>query len=105
LDCPRKAKHLNVARLRNGTTYLKSLAEDQITSNLAQERFRKYALYAVECYLSGVADAIEHNKDELSTAIRQPAFFEKVKDRVGRKYRTDKLSEEWLKKALPKLGQ
>ena len=93
-----------VAQLRNGATYLKTLGPDQITSNAARERFTKYAKYAVEAYLSVVSDAIENSQDELATAIRQPEFYEKVRDRVKRKFNSDKLGgEEWLSKALPKL--
>lgn len=93
-----------VSQLRNGTTYLKSLGEDQITSNLGKDRFRKYAKYAVEAYLSSVSDAIENSQSELATAIRQPSFFEKVKERVRRKFNSDNLAgEEYMSKALPKL--
>jgi hypothetical protein len=61
-------------------------------------------MYAVEAYLGGVVDTMENSQDELAKAIRQPAFFEKVKDRVKRKFNSDKLAgEEYLSKALPKL--
>ncbi len=95
-----------IARQRNGSTYLKTLNEEQIVSKAGKERFKKYALYSLECYLSAVKDAMEGSNTELPTAIRSPDFFKKVRDRVQRKYRTDALGgEAWLKHALPKLVQ
>jgi hypothetical protein len=93
----------HVARLRNGATYVKALAEEQITSKAGRERVRKYAKYAVEAYLRCVKDAQEIQGGELPTLIRSPQFFDKVRDRVESKYRTESLSRDWLNDVLPKL--
>jgi hypothetical protein len=94
----------HIARLRNGAIFLKGMNEDQITSINGKERLNKYAQYAIEAYLGVVSDIKENTGEELTTLLRSREFFAKVKERVGRKYATDKLAGEiWLKNALPKL--
>jgi hypothetical protein len=93
-----------IAKLRNGTTYLKQLSDVQITSKLGRDRVRKYAKYALLAYLRGVKDALENSSDELPTLIRAPQFFERVRDRVKTQYRKEDLAgNSWLTRALPKL--
>jgi hypothetical protein len=93
-----------IASLRNGATYLKALAEEQITSNAGKERLRKYARYALEAYLRSVKDTQENSGEELTTLIRSRQFFTRVKDRIEGQYRKEALAgQEWLKNALPKL--
>ena len=95
-----------VAKLRNGATYLKTLAAEQIVSRSGRERIRKYALYALEAYLRGVKDALENTGTELPTLIRSSSFFEKVRDRVRTQYRKEvNAGESWFATALPKLVQ
>ncbi len=93
-----------VARLRNGATYPKKLAEEQITSKAGKERLRRYARFALEAYLSGVKDVMENSGIELNTLLRSSETFARVKDRVERSYRNATLGgEEYMKNALPKL--
>lgn len=92
-----------VAKARNGATYLSSLSEEQISSARAKERLKKYAEYSARLYVSAVIDESEIQKDELNTLIRQKDFFQKVLSRAKRQYEKDSLNKEWLKGVLPKL--
>ncbi len=92
-----------IAKLHNGLTYMSRVSEEQINSNKAKERVKKYANYAAMSYLSAVRDEVEIQKDELATLIRQKEFYDKVLDRVKRQYKKDSLNPDWLKGTLPNL--
>lgn len=93
-----------VAKLRNGATYLKRLNEEQITSKNGKERIRQYANYALQVYLRAVKDQLELTSRELPTEIRSHEFYDKVRDRVKTQYHKDALAgTAWLNKVLPKL--
>lgn len=88
----------HVARLRNGTIFLKTMDEDQIVSKGAHDRLYKYAQYAINAYIRAVTDIQENTGSELTTLLRSKEFFNKVKSRIGTKFETDKLAgEAWLK--------
>lgn len=92
-----------IAKARNGTTYMSKITEDHAKSNKSKGRVQKYAKYAAMLYLSAVRDEEEVQKDELATLIRQKEFYDKVLDRVKRQYDKDSLNPEWLKGTLPNL--
>lgn len=89
---------------RNGATYLTRASEDRILSQGTRTRLRKYADYARDAYVQAVIDQSSLlEKEELATLIRQPAFFDKVLDRIMRAYGQSKLAEKWVREALPVL--
>lgn len=92
-----------IVRARNGTTYLSSLPEEQISSTRTKERLRKYAKYAAMLYLSAFHDEAEIQGTELTTLIRQKDFFERILKRVKHQYEKDSLNGDWLKGAIPVL--
>lgn len=92
-----------VALLRNGSTYLKSIAEERVLSNSARQRLKKYAEYARNSYVQAVCDLAEMSKGELSTLVRQREFWEKVIERIGRSFKKESIAKRWLDEALPKL--
>jgi len=75
-----------VLRARNGATYLSSLREETVNSNKMRGRLRKYAGYAVLCYLSAFKDEADAQKQELTTLVRQKEFFDKLLQRVARQF-------------------
>lgn len=92
-----------IAKTRNGITYMSKISEEQTNSNKAKGRVQKYAKYAAMLYLSAVRDEEEIQRDELATLIRQKEFYDKVLNRVKRLYNKDSLNSDWLKGTLPNL--
>ncbi len=92
-----------VALLRNGSTYLKSITEERVSSNMARHRLRKYAEYARNSYVQAVCDLSEASKEELSTLVRQREFWDKAIERIARSFQKDSIAKNWVNEALPKL--
>lgn len=93
-----------VVRARNGLPFLRTVAEEQITSRKATERITKYGQYALQLYLAAVLDEAEIQQGvELATLIRQRDFFERVRRRALRSYQKDALNHEYIKGQLPTL--
>lgn len=93
-----------VLKLRNGATFLSSLAEESASSNKTRDRLKKYAEYAALAYVGAFKDEADVQKLEYATLVRQTEFFDKVLARVKRSYEKDALNESWLSGALPKIG-
>jgi len=88
---------------RNGSTFLKSLTEQRITSKTTARQLQKYAEYAVDKYVQAVLDQIEIENEELPTLIRSRDFYTKVIGRIERAYNTDSRASKWISEALPKI--
>jgi hypothetical protein len=93
-----------ILSLRNGATYLNICSESAVLSKATSSRLRKYAEYARDLYVQAVMDQSELETAELATLVRQPEFFRKVMDRVGRQYEKDARASSWLKEALPSIN-
>ncbi len=93
-----------ILSLRNGATYLSNCSESAILSKAMLSRLRKYAEYARDAYIQAVMDQSELEEAELATLVRQPDFFKKVVDRIGRQYEKDARASSWLKEALPPIN-
>jgi len=89
---------------RNGATYLNSCVESAILSKATRTRLHKYAEYARDSYVQAVMDQSQIENAELATLVRQPDFFKKVMDRIGRQYEKDARASSWLKEALPPIN-
>jgi hypothetical protein len=94
-----------VIRIRNGTTYILTITEEQADGTRMKDRLRKYAQYSAMKYLEAVNDESSLKPEELATLIRQKEFFDRVLNRIKREYQKDALNSQWLNGALPKLGK
>jgi hypothetical protein len=94
-----------VIRIRNGSTYITTIAEEQADGTRMKERLKKYAQYSAMKYLEAVTDEASLRKEELATLIRQKEFFDSVLTRIKREFQKDALNPQWLNGALPKLGK
>lgn len=92
-----------IARLRNGPDYLRTITEERATSNHAYERISKYAKLATLWYKAAVTNVMSRTGKELSVLVRDQEFPQMIRSEVDLQYRTMALSEEWLRGALPKL--
>lgn len=93
----------HIARFRNGTDYLRTITEERISSNKADQRLEKYAKLATLWYKNAVENLIERTNKDLSVLVREQDFWKMVKKEVDRLYRAAAVNEDWLKGALPKL--
>jgi hypothetical protein len=93
-----------ILSLRNGAAYLKGISEERVTGGGMRKVLAKYGEYARDCYVQGVIDQAEVDKDELATLIRQPEFYSRVVHRVVRQYEKDARAAGWLKEALPPIS-
>jgi len=92
-----------VARLRNGSDYLRSITEERATSNAASDRIQKYARVSIQWYKQAVDDLLQISGSDLSVLTRERDFFERVAERTTNTYEAMSVSEEWMKGALPRL--
>jgi hypothetical protein len=92
-----------IARLRNGPDYLRTITEERATSRGADERIGKYAKLATLWYKAATSNLLGRDNRDLSTLVRDQKFPELIEREVDLQYRTMALSEEWLRGALPKL--
>jgi hypothetical protein len=93
-----------ILELRNGATFMTKMNERQILSPSTERRLEQYARFAVQEYVQGVADQSQIEGEELPTLVRSPAFFDKVRTRVERSYKTRAIGQKWLDEVLPMLG-
>jgi hypothetical protein len=91
-----------IARKYNGSSYLATISEDQITSNAGRLRMRKYAELAAMLYVQAVQDEARIKKEELTTLIRQKEFADSVLARIRSQFDILATNKGWLK-GLPKL--
>jgi hypothetical protein len=92
-----------ILELRNGANYLVNLEAKQIQSGRLQQRLARYAEFALNEYLPAARDEAEVQKEELSSLVRSPQFYERVGQRIRRNYRKQALAERWLEEALPSI--
>lgn len=93
-----------ILQLRNGATFMTKMTEQHILSPRTEKRLQQYVRFAVQEYVQAVADQAQIEGEELPTLVRSPAFFEKVRTRVERSYKTRAIGRKWLDEVLPMLG-
>jgi AIPR protein len=92
-----------ILELRNGAIYLGKLELNRIQSVRMAQRLGRYAEFALNEYLLAAKDEVEVSREDLSTLVRSPQFYERARQRIHRSYRNKALAEKWLEEALPKL--
>ena len=92
-----------VARWRNGSTFIVNTGVDRIASSRTRDKLRQYAQYSVNQYLRAVRDLEELESAELPTLLRQRNFFDRMLSRVETQYRNDEIDEDRLAGILPTL--
>jgi hypothetical protein len=93
-----------VAELRNGPDYLRTITEERTTSRGADDRIRKYAELSTLWYKQAVTSLMARSDRSLSVLVRDQDFFEDVKKEIEFLYRTMAFDNSWLKNALPALS-
>lgn len=92
-----------ILELRNGPAYLVNIDARQVHGKRMAQRLARYAEFALNEYLPAARDEADVQKEELSTLVRSPHFYERVEQRNRRNYRKQALAEKWLEEALPRL--
>jgi hypothetical protein len=92
-----------IARLRNGENISRNISEERIESIRAVERIKKYTELSIVWYIEAVNYILKETSKDLSVLVREPAFYDQVKERVHFNYSTFSINKDWLKGGLPPL--
>lgn len=92
-----------LAELRNGPDYLRTIDQQRVISKGADDRIGKYAKLATLWYKRAVETLMDRTGQDLSVLVRDQGFFENVKKEIDFLYRTMTLDDRWARGALPKL--
>lgn len=92
-----------IALLRNGPDYMRTISEQRITSKAAEQRIEKYGGIATLWYEQAVRNILGNGDKSLSATIRDQSFVSLLKIQIDFLYKQAAFSESWLKEALPKL--